>query len=145
MADSVRWARLEPRSRDRELAPGLEARLHDPLWLLGRQWQFGEFAAGKGGSAIAAQVSATVAPLTAVRPGRTGASAPYAVNGTPLEAIVEADDIHAAPTLRMRVRAGQQFERMLGALAVKYAGLYRTAYPIAAPAAPDDNSRRFGA
>ena len=41
-AEPTRWARLEPRSRDRELAPGLEARVHDPLWLLGRQWQFGE-------------------------------------------------------------------------------------------------------
>ena len=71
-AEPTRWARLEPGSRDRELAPGLEARVHDPLWLLGRQWQFGEFAASDGGSAIVAQVSASVAPLTKLRPGRPG-------------------------------------------------------------------------
>src|SRR5262249_59867727 len=106
MADMVSWSRLEPGSRDRELAPGLEARLYDPLWLLGRQWQFGEFAAGRSGSAIAANVSATVAPLNAVRQGRTGAPAPYAVGGPPLEAVVEADDVHAAPTLGRRGRPG---------------------------------------
>src|SRR4051794_28445617 len=128
MADPVRWTRLELGSRDRELAPGLEARLHDPLWLLGRQWQFGEFAGGRTGSAIAAQVSASVTPLTALRQGRPGGAAarPYAVAGAPLEALVEADDVHTAPTLRMRVRAGQQFERMLAARGLaKYAPLYR--------------------
>jgi hypothetical protein len=37
------WTRLEPQSRGRNPSPGLEARMHDPLWLLARQWQFGEF------------------------------------------------------------------------------------------------------
>ena len=34
--------RLEPRARDRDLQNGFAARLHDPLWLLARQWQMGE-------------------------------------------------------------------------------------------------------
>jgi hypothetical protein len=146
--EPTRWARLEPVSRDRELAPGLEARIDDPLWLLGRQWQFGEFAAGDGGSAIVANVSASVAPMTKLRPGRPGPSARmgnYAVSAVPLEALVEGEDIHAAPTARMRVRAGQHFERLLTAANVgRYAGDYRKAYPIAAtPDAPDVGSRRF--
>src|SRR5215218_411533 len=146
--EPTRWARLEPVSRDRELAPGLEARIDDPLWLLGRQWQFGEFAAGDGGSAIVANVSASVAPMTKLRPGRPGPSARmgnYAVSAVPLEALVEGEDIRAAPTARMRVRAGQHFERLLAAGNVgQYAGDYRKAYPIAAtPDAPDAGSRRF--
>ena len=41
----------------------------------------------------------------------------------PLETLVEADDVHAAPTARMRVRAGQHFERLLAARDVgQYAG-----------------------
>jgi hypothetical protein len=146
--EPTRWARLEPVSRDRELAPGLEARIHDSLWLLGRQWQFGEFAASDGGSAIVAQVTASVATLNKLRPGRptpTPRIGNYSVTGTPLETLVEADDIRAAPTARMRVRSGQHFERLLAARNVgKYAGAYRTAYPIAATPAPDDTaSRRF--
>jgi hypothetical protein len=146
--EPTRWARLEPVARDRELAPGLEARIHDPLWLLGRQWQFGEFAASDGGSVIVAQVTASVATLTKVRPGRptpTPRIGNYSVTSMPLETLVEADDIRAAPTARMRVRGGQHFERLLAARNVgKYAGAYRTAYPIAATPAPDDaDSRRF--
>src|SRR5690349_3144644 len=149
--EPVRWARLEPGSRDRELAPGLEARLHDPLWLIGRQWQFGEFAASDGGSAIVADLSASLAPLTAVRPGPSGSPAqPYSVSAVPLETLVEAENVHAATTLRMRVRAGQHFERLLAAGNVgKYSAAYRAAYPIAAASdgsdAPDANSRRFAA
>jgi len=147
-AEPTRWARLEPVSRDRELAPGLEARIHDPLWLLGRQWQFGELAAGDGGSAIVAQVTASVAPLTRLRPGRPGPAARtgnYVVSAVPLETLVEADDIHAAPTARVGVRAGQHFERLLAARNVgQYAAAYRTAYPIAAASgAPDAAGRRF--
>lgn len=146
--DPTRWARLEPVSRDRELAPGLEARIQDPLWLLGRQWQFGEFAASDGGSAIVAQVTASVAQLTKLRPGRptpTPRIGNYSVTATPLETLIEADDIRAAPTARMRVRSGQHFERLLAARNVdKYAGAYRTTYPVAATPAPEDaGSRRF--
>ena len=38
------WIRLHPDSRDDTLVTSVEARMHDPLWLLGRQWQFGETA-----------------------------------------------------------------------------------------------------
>ncbi len=37
------WTRLEPQSVSGDPTPGLEARVHDPLWLLARQWQLGEF------------------------------------------------------------------------------------------------------
>jgi hypothetical protein len=127
------WARLEPSSRDPELAPGLEARIADPLWLLGRQWQFGEFVAADGGSAITTQITASVAMLKTLRPGRAGlaASHPYSVGPVPLEALVEAEDPGAVPTLQMRVRAGQQFERLLTAAGVgRHLAAYRTAYPI---------------
>ncbi|MCX5065998.1 hypothetical protein OOJ91_08890 [Micromonospora lupini] len=146
--EPTRWARLEPAARDPELAPGLEARVHDPLWLLGRQWQFGEFAASDAGSAILAQVTASVAPLSKLRPGRltpTPRIGNYSATAMPLEALVEADDIHAAPTARMRVRAGQHFERLLATRSLgTYVSGYRTAYPIAATPDPGDSpSRRF--
>jgi hypothetical protein len=35
--------RLEPRTDCPEMQDSLQARIHDPLWLLARQWQFGEF------------------------------------------------------------------------------------------------------
>ena len=35
--------RLEGRSRESDNPTGLEMRVADPFWMLGRQWQFGEF------------------------------------------------------------------------------------------------------
>lgn len=147
--EPIRWARLEPGSRDRDLAPGLEARIHDPLWLLARQWQFGEFAADDLGSAIVAELTARVAPLTGLRlgPASSTNATPqrYDVSAAPLEALVEAEDVHAAPTARMRARAGQHFERLLTAHKVgHYAAAYRTRYPIGPPGETSDAaSRRF--
>ena len=43
MTSVTTWLRCEPHSRSADLAVSLEMRLADPLWLLGRQWQFGEF------------------------------------------------------------------------------------------------------
>lgn len=37
------WLRLEARPRGTDLTPSLKAQLRDPLWLLCRQWQLGEF------------------------------------------------------------------------------------------------------
>ena len=61
------WNRLEPRSRVDGLAGGLAARVHDPLWLLARQWQVGEFAGKDAGSPLTAQVKWTTADLRPVR------------------------------------------------------------------------------
>lgn len=146
--EPTRWARLEPGSRDRELAPGLEARVHDPLWLLARQWQFGEFNADDLGSAIVADLTARIAPLTGLRLGRAGTpivTQRYDVRTAPLEALVEAEDVHAAPTARMRARAGQHFERLLAAHNVgHYAAAYRAQYAIEPDGeTPDAASRRF--
>jgi hypothetical protein len=37
------WTRLEPRCRDAEMRSTVSARVFDPLWLMTRQWQVGEF------------------------------------------------------------------------------------------------------
>src|SRR5216683_7264840 len=59
------WTRLEPRTRKPEnMTIGLQARVHDPLWFLARQWQLGEFQAEDAGSALSATVTAQAARLT---------------------------------------------------------------------------------
>jgi len=147
--EPTRWVRLEPRARDLGLAPGLEARVHDPLWLLGRQWQLGELTAdGELGSAVVAQLTAEVLPLSRYRPGAaSGGAATHAYDATaqPLEALVEAEETPPTPTARARARAGQHFERLLGARGMaKYVAAYRAAFPLRADvAALDAASRRF--
>src|SRR4051795_1464431 len=68
------WTRLEPQSVSGDPTPGLEARVHDPLWLLTRQWQFGEFTAEDAGSPVAVHVASTTVPVTDWSAGVDGAA-----------------------------------------------------------------------
>ena len=67
------WIRLHPASEDETLAISVQARIHDPLWLLGRQWQFGELRHDGGATPIDVRVEGTTAPLTRMRGGRAAA------------------------------------------------------------------------
>ena len=64
MPSITSWMRLEPRSRDAEMNASLQARIYDPLWLLARQWQLGEFQGEDNGSPVIARWRAEGAPLT---------------------------------------------------------------------------------
>jgi len=52
----VLWNRLEGRPRKEDFDRSLRAEVRDPLWMLTRQWQFGEFKGEDAGSAVKARV-----------------------------------------------------------------------------------------
>lgn len=72
-----------------DIADALGAPVADPLWMLARQWQMGEFEAETGGSLV--QVHVTTRSL-AVDGLRMGALQRPLTPETPLEAAVEAED-----------------------------------------------------
>jgi hypothetical protein len=45
MPSITTWSRIEPQTSGADATSGVDvgyaARVHDPLWLLGRQWQWG--------------------------------------------------------------------------------------------------------
>jgi hypothetical protein len=57
------WSRLEPRAREVDFAGALAAKIADPMFMLGRQWQFGEFAGTDAGSAIFATLARQISPV----------------------------------------------------------------------------------
>lgn len=59
-------ARLEPGNRGRSIEEGLQARVGDPLFFLGRQWQLGEFRAHNGGHIVRAEVDVSTKPLDGI-------------------------------------------------------------------------------
>src|SRR5262249_32203228 len=122
MGSVTTWMRLEPHSRAADMEAGLEMRVHDPLWLLARQWQFGEFQGEDAGTPIWVACDGADMPLGLYLPGPVaGHAAGDVVDYTserPLEVLVEreappAADVLAANRL-LAVEAGQQFLRMLG-------------------------------
>src|SRR5437763_5396186 len=63
------WTRLEPQSVSGDPRPGAEARVADPLWMIGRQWQFGELEGENVGTPVAVHVRTRSLPVTAWAPG----------------------------------------------------------------------------
>jgi hypothetical protein len=136
------WTRLEPRCRDADLTTALQARTHDPLWFLARQWQLGEMLGDDAGSPILAAVTTTESALNRVAAGT--AAATVLPPGTPLEAFIEREAVRpSTPDIEYRqsADAGLYFLRLLHAGNVgQLAPLYVTHYGIAAPTAAQQAS-----
>ena len=141
------WMRLEPRSRNAEMSTSLQARIYDPLWLLARQWQLGEFQGEDYGSPVTARWRGESARLTRYHSGdiapNTRVDAPrYDASRLPLETLVERESVRPAgqtakpEKLRLAAEAGQQFLRMLELQPVSrdYSDAFIRQYPF--PALP---------
>jgi hypothetical protein len=129
----VRWTRLEPTARTQALDGGLRAEVHDPLWMLARQWQFGEFLGDDVGSPVRVSMRMDSTPLTRYLPGDLPANwfpipggpapVPPSVVGQrldramPLEAIIERETVRESTASRPRLatEAGLHFQRLLAA------------------------------
>ena len=115
----VTWSRLEPLSLTAELTPGLQALLADPLWLLGRQWQFGELRGEDAGTPISAIVEIEQAPLSRLRRGSSDEPIDLVDESVPLEARIEAEPV-PVPAERVRAEAGLQLLRRLAGTCLLY-------------------------
>lgn len=56
IASITAYNRLEPSPRSTDFTRSLKAEIRDPLWMLTRQWQFGEFQGEDAGSPVTAQI-----------------------------------------------------------------------------------------
>jgi len=126
----------------------LQAQVRDPLWLLARQWQVGEFLGDDTGSPVHATLGAEMQTVTTYRPG-TDDSATVAIDPTlPIEVHVERE----AVVLRLRgsMQHGLYFENLVrqGGVAnpETVIAAFRLAFPISATVpdpeyAPPDAAR----
>jgi hypothetical protein len=134
------WVRLEPQSRDPNMTGGLQAQVRDPLWMLARQWQVGEFTGQDAGSPIQASFRIQYAPFTGYRPSAGSGPVPVPLDpGLPLETHVEREQVSLGT--RASVQWGLYFEGLLRASAIagtpQLIADFRTAYPVQPnPAAP---------
>ena len=112
LPSAVTWSRLEPLALTSDLTAGLQALLGDPLWLIGRQWQFGELQGEDAGTPISAIVEIEQAPLSRLRRGSSGPPIDLVDESVPLEARIEAEPV-PVPAERVRAEAGLQLLRRL--------------------------------
>lgn len=138
------WNRLEGRPRAVDFGRALRAEVRDPLWMLSRQWQLGEFRGDDAGSPIFSKIHLETTRLRKYQP----------VNGPveefnddiPLEAQVEKRPIpfvqkqvlNGVPSdldisLDIRLLMGRQWLKMIAPVAPLAAPQFVNAYPVHRP------------
>jgi hypothetical protein len=140
----TRWQRLEAQIAALDLAPGLEARIADPLWLVGRQWQFAELRGEDAGSPIQVALEGEkVGVRLAHDSPRSGE--PLAAGDGLLEPVVEAEEARASQPA-LAAQAGLDFERALALHGVPaLAAAFRTLFPFTVPSGFDPQADAAGA
>lgn len=149
------YNRLDVRARREEFDRSLLAEVRDPLWMLCRQWQFGEFTGEDGGSAIQAKVQLETTRLNrfavktedpAAGGGETWRPATAYTDALPLETKVEREPVlttsqdRAAGHLELRMQSGRHWVRLLRQDNLEgLKPLFVQRFPFADPAALDDN------
>jgi len=111
---STPWFRLEGRIRSAAMTGGVEARVADPLWMLARQWQVGEFIGDDAGSPLAVTTRFETTRIDAAALGPDGPVVDHDP-ALPLEYTVEAAAVPRRGGARTShsVRAAQSLTRLL--------------------------------
>jgi hypothetical protein len=145
MPSITTWSRLEPQTVSEDVATGYVAQVHDPLWLLARQWQMGEFQGEDAGTPIVSRWRARVAPMTRYVAGPIGPNtqldAPkFDADAVPLETRVGRQPLRQSALvggvdgLRLAVESGQHFLRLLRLQGTTqdHSAAFLNAYPVPA-------------
>lgn len=136
------WNRMEGRPRTEDFDRALKAEVRDPLWMLSRQWQMGEFIGDDAASPVFAKVHLKTTALNKYQPGNSTAQA--LSSDVPLEVKVEHQAIPFQlmgqnASLDLRVMMGRQWLKLLKGLAFAQVTAqeakqaYLTQYPIERP------------
>jgi hypothetical protein len=143
------WNRLEGRPRTTDFDRALRAEIRDPLWLLTRQWQLGEFRGADGGSPVTVTYSVAQSRPSRFRP--FGGPPEDLPTDRPLETVAERRLLpftYGAEKIGfdLRLAIGHRWFKLLGQLGLlghvlKYEEQYVNKYPIKLPTAADVTQR----
>jgi len=134
------WFRIEPQSDDPSPGPdrALQARIYDPAWLLGRQWQLGELTGEDAASPAWVRLRLASTPINRIEIGGVARDIGPAELVEPL---VEGE-ADAASDWPGAVEAGQHFLAALETAGLAaLAPAFRDAYPVPDPGDPSPRAR----
>jgi hypothetical protein len=129
------WNRLEARPRTPSFDRALRAEMRDPLWMLTKQWQMGEFRGADAGSPVFAKLQVSTTRLTKYRPDAQAVQLfEYEV---PLEAKVERRPVAftqagRAVAFDLRLIMGREWLAFVSGIGA-YRDAFIAAYPIHTP------------
>ncbi len=124
------WNRLEGRPRKNSFSRSLKAEVRDPLWMLSRQWQLGEFKGNDAGSPVFSKIKMHTTKLTRYK-SRKGKVVPFEKN-VPLEAKVEKEQI--GDTYQLSIEIARYWFKLLNkSKLTDYRDSYIQAYPFVMP------------
>ena len=110
------WNRLEPKQRSSDYGLALQSKLHDPLWMLARQWQVGEFEGEDAASPVKVDVDASFVHLKRFSSKPFSDPVEYNPDSLPLEVAVEKEVIEFSTLdYRMRAELGNEFLKFISA------------------------------
>ena len=109
IASITAYNRLEPNPRAPNFDRSLKAEIRDPLWMLTRQWQFGEFQGEDAASPVAAQILGEHTNMDRVA---LQADKVFSYDESlPLETVVEREKL--TPDLFLAVQMGRYFIKLM--------------------------------
>ena len=143
------WNRLEGRPRKEDFDRALRAEVRDPLWMLTKQWQMGEFEMDDAGSPAGAKVHIATTMLNKYKAGKHPSRA-YDSAQEPLEAMVEQQAVpftiknEDVFSLDIRIMMGRRWVKMLKKNGIdEEAHFLAKGYAVSAPSDPDDKDDAF--
>ncbi|KIF04849.1 hypothetical protein PL81_16405, partial [Streptomyces sp. RSD-27] len=136
------WNRLEGRPRTKDFDRALRVEVRDPLWMLTRQWQLGEFRGADGGSPVTATYS--VAAAAPARFAPEGGAVEELPADRPLEGVAERRALPfafgtEALSLDWRLAIGRRWLKLVAAsqwvnaVSLNVRRQYIARYPVALP------------
>lgn len=142
------WNRLEARPRTHVFDRALRAEIRDPLWMLCKQWQMGEFEGDDAGSPIGAKILIDHSPVNKYQAADHPSQ--HFPEDIPLEAMVERRSIAFKRGLQdialdVRMLMGRHWLKMIRSLAGDYAHDFIGAYSIDMPSVADSSGAEVGA
>ena len=109
---------LESRARKMNLTEALRFRIHDPLWMLTRQWQLGEFRGNDAGTAMSVRCHVASTPISQYGLGKDAKQTVSGLsNVTPIEPVVE--QINRTITPLVRVESAAYYCKLISGLPQK--------------------------
>jgi hypothetical protein len=139
----VLWNRLEGRPRAEEFDRALRAAIRDPLWMLAKQWQLGEFQGDDAGSPVFAKLHLATTRLDKYQPAAHEAQ-PFSTD-VPLEGTVEQRPIPLTMdekvfSLDLRLMLGRHWLKLLRErVGAGFSDFYIGEYGIEVPVEGDED------